>query len=146
MDDDRRPGDIIVYNWIRDKHLLIDIGVTNPLAAHNRSSLLQQGPGGGAANTEKRKRLHYKDVDSKKYIYLPFILETSGAFGQPALQLCSKLRKIWMTKCCSGNDSPNFSQWLAASLPYESVDPLLVSICTLLQSPWFFFMYTITSY
>ena len=60
---------------------------------------------GGAANTEKRKRLQYKDVNRKKYIYLPFILETGGAFGKPALQLCSKLRKIWMTKCCNGNDT-----------------------------------------
>ena len=67
LPDERRPGDIIVYNWIRDKHLLIDIGVTNPLAAHNRSALLREGPGGGAANTEKRKKLHYKDIDSKKY-------------------------------------------------------------------------------
>ena len=80
-----------MYNWIRDKHLLIDIGVTNLLAAHNLSSLLRERPGGGAANTEKRKKLHYKDIDSKKYIYLPFILETGWAFGKPALQLCSKL-------------------------------------------------------
>ena len=56
LPDERRPGDIIVYNWIRDKHLLIDIGITNPLGTHNRSALLQSGPGGGAANTEKKER------------------------------------------------------------------------------------------
>ena len=39
-----------------------------------------------------------------------------------------------MTKCCSGNDSPNFSQRSAASPASKSADPLLVSISTLLQS------------
>ena len=114
--------------------MLIDIGVTNPLAAHNRFSLLRQGPGGGAANTERRKRLYYKDIDRTKYIYYPFILETCGAFGQPALKLCSKLRKIWLTKCCNGNDSPNFSQNLESPTTIGSTDPLLVSLSTLLQS------------
>ena len=61
LPDDRRPGDIIVYNWERDKHLLIDVGVTNALAAHNRSALLRNGPGGGAAATEKTKRDKYKE-------------------------------------------------------------------------------------
>ena len=89
---------------------------------------------GGAANTEKRKKLHYKDLDRTKYIYCPFILETGGAFGQPALKLCSKLRKIWMTKCCNGNHSPNFSKGLASSPTWESTDPVLVSISTMLQS------------
>ena len=46
LPDDRRPGDIIVYNWNGDKHLLIDVSVTNPLAAHNRTELLKHGPGG----------------------------------------------------------------------------------------------------
>ena len=134
LPDDRRPGDIIVYNWERDKHLLIDVGVTNALAAHNRSALLRNGPGGGAAATEKTKRDKYKDIDHSTYIYLPFILETSGAFGEPALQLCSKLRKIWLTKCCSGNDSPNFKPWQRSSPQHETVDPLLVSISVLLQT------------
>ena len=31
LPDDRRPGDIIVYNWNGDKHLLIDVSVTNSL-------------------------------------------------------------------------------------------------------------------
>ena len=94
LTDDRRPRDIKVYNRTRNKHLLIDIGITKPLAAHNRSSLLQQGSGGEPANTERRKRLHCKDLVKTKYTNYRFILEASGAFGQPALQLCSKLRKI----------------------------------------------------
>ena len=134
LPDDRRPGDIIVYNWTRNKHLLIDVGVTNSLAAHNRSALLQNGPGGGAAVTEKTKRNKYWDLDSSQYTYLPFILETSGAFGKPALQLCSELRKIWLTKCCSGNDSANFNRWSVPSPQHENVDPLLVSISVLLQT------------
>ena len=134
LPDDRRPGDIIAYNWMGNKHLLIDVGVTNSLAAHNRSALLQKGPGGGAAATERTKRNKYKDIDNNKYIYLSFILETSGAFGEPALQLCRKLKKIWLRKCCRGNDSANINR-LSNPPPWNaSTDPLLVSISVLLQT------------
>ena len=68
LPDERKPGDIIVYNWSRDKHLLIDVGITNPLAAHNRAELLRTGPGGGAASTEKKKKTKYRDIDKTKYI------------------------------------------------------------------------------
>ena len=30
LSDGRKPGDIIIYNWERGKHLLIDVGITNP--------------------------------------------------------------------------------------------------------------------
>ena len=79
------------------------------------------------------KRNKYRDIDHSKYTYLPFILETSGAFGEPALEFCSTLRKIWLTKCCAGNDSPNFKPWEKFSSWHENVDPLLVSISVLLQ-------------
>ena len=82
LHDGRNPGDIIVYNWNRDKHLLVDFGVTK---SHNHSALLKTGPGGEAAATERIKRAKYEDIDSSEYIYLPFFLETSGAFGELAL-------------------------------------------------------------
>ena len=85
LTDNRRPGDIIVYNWLRNKRLLIDVSVTNSLAAHNANALLRNGPGGGAETTGRTKRTKYRDIDASKYIYYPFVLETCGAFGKPAL-------------------------------------------------------------
>ena len=41
LHDGRKPGDIIVYNWGIDKHLLVDVGVTNSPATHNHSVLLK---------------------------------------------------------------------------------------------------------
>ena len=79
---------MIVYNWKGEKHLLIIVGVMNSHAAHKRTALLKNGPGGVARITERIKRTKYKDIDSSKYTYLPFVLETNGAFGKPALQLC----------------------------------------------------------
>ena len=106
----------------------------NSLAAHNRTALLKNGPGGGARITERIKRTKYKDIDSSKYTYLPIVLETYGAFGKPALQLCKKLRQIWMTKCCSGNERPNFSSLRRPHQQHKSIDPLLVSISVMLQT------------
>ena len=84
---------------------------------------------------EKTKKDTYWDIDSTEYTYWPFILETCGAFGKPALQLCSKLRKMWVSKCCNGNDSHNQSELLLQpAYRHENTDPLLVSLSTLLQT------------
>ena len=39
LGDDRRPGDVIVYNWHNGRHLLIDVAVINPLCTTNVDSL-----------------------------------------------------------------------------------------------------------
>ena len=46
--DDIRPGDVIVYNWEGDKHLLIDVAVTNPLCPSRIHITHENGVGGPA--------------------------------------------------------------------------------------------------
>ena len=87
---------------------------------------------GKPKSQRKRRELSIGILAPQNTYIIP--IETCGAFGKHALQLCAKLRKIWLTKCCGGNDSPNVSQLKASTYAYESVDPLLVSISTLLQS------------
>ena len=77
--DGRKPGDVIVYNWKNRKHLLIDVAVTNLLAVSKHPHLIANGPG----NTAK----HW-DLYKMTYEFRPFIIETIGAFGPSALQLC----------------------------------------------------------
>ena len=45
LNDGRKPGDIIAYNWKGTKHLLVDVAVVNPLAPTYRRHLIQGGPG-----------------------------------------------------------------------------------------------------
>ena len=40
LGDQRRPGDVIVYNWRDGRHLLIDVVVINPLCSSNIDSLI----------------------------------------------------------------------------------------------------------
>ena len=107
LPDDRKPGDIIVYNWLKGKHLLVDVAVTNPLAISHHPHLLAGGPGRTAKYREARKREKYRDLDTAKYTFIPFVIETTGAFGPAALHLCKRLREIKDMKCCKGADSPN---------------------------------------
>ena len=107
LPDDRKPGDIIVYNWLKGKHLLVDVAVTNPLAISHHPHLLAGGPGRTAKYREARKREKYRDLDTAKYTFIPFVIETTGAFGPPALHLCERPREIKDMKCCKGADSPN---------------------------------------
>ena len=79
------------------------------------------------------KRKKFSNIDHSKYTYLPFILETSVVFGEPVLEFSSTLRKIWLTKCCVGNDNPNFKPWKRFPSQHKNVNPLLVSISVLIQ-------------
>ena len=99
------------------------MGITNPLADHNREELIMNGPGGGAMNTERMKREKYKDLDWNKYSFTPFIIETGGAMGKSALSLCTKLRKIMETKCCSGRENIGY----VSSSQSEAGDPIHIT-------------------
>ena len=105
--DGRKPGDIIAYNWTEGKHMLVDVAVTNPLALFNHPHLLAGGPGRTAKYRESRKRAKYWDLDLTKYHFVPFVIETTGAFGPSASRLCAQMRQIKEMKCCKGADSPN---------------------------------------
>ena len=64
LGDQSRPGDVIVYNWSGDKHLLIDVAVINPPSVSHSNSLIEEGVGGSATAYENIKRRTYSDIDS----------------------------------------------------------------------------------
>lgn len=87
-------------------------------------------------NTEKQKCDKYNDLNTDKYSFIPFIIESGGAVGESALSLCAKLRKIMEDKCCSGRNSIGLSVNPSRGLrdiTYITHDPLLVSLSVLLQ-------------
>ena len=81
LNDYRKPGDIIAYNWNGAKHLLVDVAVVNPLAPTYRKYLTQGGPDQTAKFRETRKRAKYWDLDKEKYEFHPFIMEFTGAMA-----------------------------------------------------------------
>ena len=91
LGDDRRPGDVIVYNWSGGKHLLIDVAVINPLSVSHTNTLIKDGVGGAATEYESIKRTTYSDIDPSKYEFIPFVIESSGGVGQAALSFCKEL-------------------------------------------------------
>ena len=52
LGDQRKPGDVIIYNWNEGKHLLIDVAVINPLALSHSYLLVRDGVGGPATAYE----------------------------------------------------------------------------------------------
>ena len=100
LHDGRRPGDIVVFNWEHDKHLLIDVAVTNPLCPSRAHLLEEYGTGGAAVEYEIHKRRHYRDIDRSKYIFIPFVVETCGGMGAAAEALCKELASQWQKKQC----------------------------------------------
>ena len=101
LTDGRKPCDIIVFTRQDGKHLLIDVAITNPLATSYHPYLLAGGPGRTAKHMEAKKIAKYRDLDTATYEFLPFNLETTGAFGPSARNLCKRLREIKDMKCCS---------------------------------------------
>ena len=68
--------------------MLVHVAITNPVALSNHPHLLAGGPGRTAKYRESRKRAKYWDLDHTKYHFVPFVIETTGAFGPSALRLC----------------------------------------------------------
>ena len=125
LGDQRRPGDVIIYNWNENRHLLIDVAVTNPLCSTNQPKLISEGVGAAASKYEKEKEKTYSDLDFTKYDFLPFIVEAAGGFGKAAHGFCKELKSRRESLNCSGN--------LSDSKNYATADPLLVAISVELQ-------------
>ena len=95
--DDGRPGDVMIYNFEPGRHLLIDVCVVNPLATSYRDLLSK--PGAVATALQKRKVRKYEKKGlragpDEEYRFCPFLIETTGGFGEEAEKLCNELRKI----------------------------------------------------
>ena len=112
------------YNWRKNRHLLIDVAVINPICSTNISNLLSDGNGAAATAYEKIKERIYRDLDFSKYEFLPFIIEASGGLGKAAHGFCKELKRRRESLNCNHDPDGakrNFS------------DPLLVAISVELQ-------------
>ena len=125
LGDQRRPGDVIIYNWREGRHLLIDVAVINPFCSTNVPGLISGGVGAAATEYGKTKERNYSDLDFTKYDFLPFIIETSGGMSKAAHGFCKELKR-W-------RDSLNCKSDLDDAKVYTVADPLLVAISVELQ-------------
>ena len=103
LGDQRRPGDVIIYNWREGKDLQIDVAVTNPLCSSNINSLISDGVGGAATAYGSGKEKTYWDLDFNKYEFLPFIVETTGGLSKEAWSFCREIKKRHESLNCHGS-------------------------------------------
>ena len=122
LGDQRRPGDVIVYNWRDGRHLLIDVAVINPMCTTNIDSLISDGVGGAAAAYGNNKERKYHDLDRNRYEFLPFIMETTGGLSEAAVGFCKEIKKHYESSICHSDfDCPkNYEiNWLQSALSVE---------------------------
>ena len=124
LGDQRRPGDIIVYNWRDGRHLLIDVAVINPMCSSNMDSLISEGVGGAAEAYGIKKERTYHDLDFTKYDFLPFIMETTGGLSTAAYGFCKEIKKL--------HDLSSYHNMVDTPYNYE-INPLLSAINVELQ-------------
>ena len=101
LGDQRRQGDVIVYNWHNGRHLLIDVAVINPLCSTNSSNVISEGVGAAATAYGRTKERMYSDLDFTKYYFLPFILDTTGGMGKAAHGFCKELKNRRESSMCN---------------------------------------------
>ena len=118
---DKRHPDLLIYNWEGGKHLMIDVAVHNPLCAAYSGVLAEGGHGAVATMKEDVKDTKYADLDPFRFDFMAFTLETTGAFGDTAAQLCAKLRKRQLERSCRAIDERS------------SRDPLITAISAEVQ-------------
>ncbi len=67
--------------------------VIDPLLPSRRRHIATGGAGSAATALETVKRQKYADIDKGKYMILPFVVETTGAFGDAAKSLCHQFNE-----------------------------------------------------
>ena len=71
LDDGRKLGDIIQYNWRPRKFSLVDVMVTNHHKAHNLDNFLEVGRNGGAKLMETWKETSRKTwISTRTHFYI----------------------------------------------------------------------------
>ena len=120
LGDQRRPGDVIVYNWNDGKHLLVDVAVINPNCVSHAEDIVKDGVGGAGTAYENTKINDYPEIDYSIYDFVPFIIESCGGVGQAALRLCKEFedrleaKEYWQNKEKGGRDSKFLNALLTA--------------------------------
>ena len=75
-DDDARPADVLIPNWTGGQDLCVDVTIISPMVGGMRNNEL------AATRAEERKALLYDHrCRDRGLLFLPFVLETTGAFG-----------------------------------------------------------------
>src|SRR6185436_18477696 len=85
----KRPD---IYVFASDRRILVDVSVIHPKA----DSFFREAkaPLGAAKLRENHKCTHYRDLVAEEHAeFNPFVLESTGAFGNMAKQFLSTMRR-----------------------------------------------------
>jgi len=94
FDSKARPADVYLPCFFSGRGLAIDVSVYTPVQASLVPTSSSQ-PLAAAASAELQKRKKYvKDCETKGIDFIPFVLETYGAFGKEALCFLKKITRI----------------------------------------------------
>ena len=120
----RRPGDLIIYNWDGGRYALIDVAVVNAFTASHSKEIDKGGSGAAASAYEAYKRRKYPEYRQvphlrDQFIFLPFVMETTGGLGKTARYVLQELRQRRETKNCSS---------FTPTTKREARDPLLLAL------------------
>ena len=104
--DKRRPGDVevkdwvVINNWENSRSLSIDVAIIDPTGNSHAAILRRDGVGAAAPRYQMRKVKKYEDVEG---MFLPFVLEVQGGFGQEAKRLVRELERRRKERECVPN-------------------------------------------
>lgn len=90
-DDNIRPDGMTLTPWALGKMLIWDVSVRNTYAASYTA--LSRTVGGVARKAEKDKTMHYQAL-KETHIICPFIVESSGVWGQEAMNVTRIVGKL----------------------------------------------------
>ena len=88
-----RPGDIIIFNWEGNRHLLIDLTVVDGMETH-ADVTVRDGPDTAATVAELAKiDIYGPRLDANQYIFMPWGFDSTGAKGDYGKQLMTMLEE-----------------------------------------------------
>ena len=102
--DGKRPDGVTVIPWKRGRALVWDVTCADTFAT-SYVSLASTGAGQVANQAEQRKRQKYSDLATRCYTFVPIAVETSGVFGEEAMQFFREVGRLTRLK---SNDPKSF--------------------------------------
>ena len=102
--DGKRPDGVTVIPWKSGRALVWDVTCADTFAT-SYVSLASTGAGQVANQAEQRKRQKYSDLATRCYTFVPIAVETSGVFGEEAMQFFREVGRLTRLK---SNDPKSF--------------------------------------
>ena len=90
-----RPADVLIPDFAHGKNLVIDVAVVDPLQDNYAQKVVSGESAAGLYAANVKDKRYKAEVEKAGNIFMPMVVETSGAWSEGAHQTLDTIAKKW---------------------------------------------------